>query len=113
MTRALMSTLLSIMLVISCHGFAMARGSDPAVDRMVICIGATAQVVYVDADGRPTAAPHLCPDCTLHTFDAVLPTPGHVMHPMRRAQGTGLTGNVSATQSPGRTIRVRGPPLTV
>ncbi|WP_299374980.1 hypothetical protein [uncultured Tateyamaria sp.] len=113
MTQALQSILLSVMLVMSSIGFATARGADPAVDRMVICIGASAQVVYIDAEGRPTAAPHLCPDCTLHALDAVLPTQGHVAHPMRLAKGSGLTGNGSAKQSPDSTTRVRGPPLTV
>jgi len=73
MRRAVLSILLSLVLVVTSHSAAMARGGSDAVDRMVICTGHTAVVVYIGADGQPTTAPHLCPDCALHLLAAVLP----------------------------------------
>lgn len=55
------------------HSAAVARGATQAVDQMVICSGTTVAVVFIDADGQPTTAPHLCPDCALHLFAAVAP----------------------------------------
>ncbi|MEM8653413.1 MAG: hypothetical protein AAGF36_01610 [Pseudomonadota bacterium] len=61
------------MLVVTSHSAAMARGSSHAVDQMVICSGTTVTVVYVDAEGQPIDAPHLCPDCALHLLAALVP----------------------------------------
>lgn len=73
MTRALLSILLSLVLVLTSHSAAVARGSNVAVDHFVICAGSVVTVVYVDADGQPTEATHLCPDYALHVLEAVSP----------------------------------------
>lgn len=70
MIRALTSLMLCLMLVVTSHSAALARVGDRAADSMVICVGAEAVVVYVDAKGQPTHAPHICPDCTVHGLDA-------------------------------------------
>ncbi|MEP2890431.1 hypothetical protein [Tateyamaria sp.] len=66
MLRRCLTLFFSLMLVVTSHNMAQARGAEPAVDRMVICAGARAVTVYVDATGEPTQAPHMCPDCALH-----------------------------------------------
>lgn len=71
MMRFALSLVLSVMLMVAGHYTAQARGAHPAVDRMVICTGTAAVVVFVDANGQPTYAPHHCPDCALHALDAV------------------------------------------
>ena len=58
------------MLVITSPEAAVARGGERAVGSMVICVGTDAVVVFVDAKGLPTYAPHMCPDCTVHGIDA-------------------------------------------
>ncbi|WP_299046490.1 hypothetical protein [uncultured Tateyamaria sp.] len=77
MFRSLAALVLSLALVVTSHSAAMARGSATAVDQMVICTGATVMTVYVDRDGQPTKAPHLCPDCALHIFAAAVPPATH------------------------------------
>lgn len=72
MTRALLSVLMCLMLVVTSHSIGHARGADRAVDQMVLCIGSDAVTVYIDADGQPTTAPHVCADCMLHGLDVVL-----------------------------------------
>lgn len=49
---------------------AVARGAAAATGQMSICIGAETKTVYVNAQGNPTAPPHLCPDCVLAFADA-------------------------------------------
>ena len=44
---------------------ATARGASAATGQMVICTGTGPVVVYIDDEGQPTAAPHICPDCVL------------------------------------------------
>jgi len=83
MLRACLSILLSLMLLVTSHSMAIARGADQAVDRIVICTGTTLSTLYVDAEGQPTAAPHLCPDCALHGPDALLPPDIHFVAPAR------------------------------
>ena len=70
MMRAVLSLMLSLLLVVTSHSAGMARGAERAVDQMVICIGAQAMVVYVDSEGQPTSPPHLCPDCALTALAA-------------------------------------------
>ncbi|WP_299771287.1 hypothetical protein [uncultured Tateyamaria sp.] len=73
MHRAVVSILLSLVLLATSYSAAVARGAPQAVDQMVICSGTTVAVVFIDTDGQPTTAPHLCPDCALHLFAAVAP----------------------------------------
>lgn len=54
------------MVALTSQAMAVARGSADATGQMVICIGAETVTVYTDADGAPTQAPHLCPDCVIH-----------------------------------------------
>lgn len=61
------------MLMLTSHSVGAARGSDRAVDHMVICIGDQTEVIHVDADGAPVSVPHHCPDCALHGLDVVAP----------------------------------------
>lgn len=63
---------LSAMLTLTGQSMAVARGASAATGQMVICSGMGPVVVYTDAQGRPTAAPHVCPDCMLVlSFDVV------------------------------------------
>ncbi|MEQ3707942.1 MAG: hypothetical protein ABNH38_00245 [Tateyamaria sp.] len=55
------------------HTTGAARGSDRAVDHMVLCVGAQSVVVYIGADGAPVSVPHHCPDCALHALDVLEP----------------------------------------
>lgn len=41
--------------------------------QMVICTGQGPVMVQVGADGQPTGAVHICPDCMVHALSSVLP----------------------------------------
>ena len=63
--RRLFSLFLTLALAFTSISVAQARGAAAATDQMVICSGTGTMVVYVDADGQPTHAPHLCAECVL------------------------------------------------
>jgi len=66
MMRAFFKLALVVSVLLTGYSAAYARGANPAVDRMVICAGHVIDVIYVDAEGKETIAPHLCPDCITH-----------------------------------------------
>ncbi|AVL54346.1 hypothetical protein CEP88_18240 [Roseobacter denitrificans] len=68
-----LGVLLSLLLIATGHNMAMARGAAGATGQMVICTGAGPVVVYMDAEGAPTDAPHICPDCILVIGDLASP----------------------------------------
>lgn len=62
--------LLAAVLVLTGQSMVVARGAAAATGQIEICIGADIVKVYVDGDGQPTQAPHICPDCILTFADA-------------------------------------------
>lgn len=63
--RTSLAIALCLLLGVTGQAMAFARGAAPAEDRVVICAGHVYKVVYVDAEGQPTAPPELCADCLL------------------------------------------------
>jgi len=83
--------LLAAVLVLTGQSMVVARGAAAATGQIEICIGADIVKVYVDRDGQPTQAPHICPDCILTFANAspeltVLPpqTVGTVLYHLPR-----------------------------
>ncbi|MEP1328613.1 hypothetical protein [Pseudophaeobacter sp.] len=72
--RIYLALSLALVVALTGHASASARGGVDAAGQMVICSGSAAVVIYVDSEGQPTQAPHFCPDCVMHLLDA-LPLP--------------------------------------
>lgn len=68
MTRLLTSLTLALVLALTSQSMAVARGAAPATGQMVLCTGAGTVMVYTDAEGQPTSAPHICPDAALNVL---------------------------------------------
>ncbi|WP_152464279.1 hypothetical protein [Sulfitobacter sp. THAF37] len=66
MMRTFSSFLLALMLALTSQSMAVARGSAAATGQLVLCTGTGPLAVYVDAQGNPTGAPHICPDSALN-----------------------------------------------
>lgn len=62
MIRSLFTLLFCFVLALTSQSMAVARGANVATDQMVLCVGMGTAVVYLDADGNETQAPHVCPD---------------------------------------------------
>lgn len=71
--RTYLAFLLSVLLILTGQSLAASRGVSMAVGQMEICSGNGPVVVYMDAEGQPTGAPHYCPDCALMLLGAVAP----------------------------------------
>jgi hypothetical protein len=65
----MLSALLIALVLITGQGGAVARGMAGAVGMAELCAGSSAVMVYIDAQGQPTAPPHLCPDTALSLLD--------------------------------------------
>jgi hypothetical protein len=63
---------LAFVLALTGQSMASARGATDATGQMVLCVGAEPVVVYVDAAGEPTQAPHFCPDCIMLALTPVV-----------------------------------------
>ncbi|SLN59071.1 hypothetical protein PEL8287_03184 [Roseovarius litorisediminis] len=62
---------LCLMLAITSHSAAVARGAPGPAGQMVLCTGTGPVTVLVDAQGQPTGAVHICPDYALALFAAL------------------------------------------
>lgn len=60
--------MLALILALTSQGMAVARGASAATGQMVLCTGAGPVAIYLDADGAPTSAPHICPDSALNVI---------------------------------------------
>jgi hypothetical protein len=63
-------TCLFVVMALTGQSIAAVRGAADATGKMVLCVGATSVVVYIDEQGQPTQAPFFCPDCTLSLMKA-------------------------------------------
>ena len=69
--RPILALCLCALLALTSQTMAVARGALAPAGTMVLCTGTGPVTVLVDADGKPTGAVHICPDCALGLFDAV------------------------------------------
>jgi hypothetical protein len=73
MTRVIFTLWMALVLAMTSQSMAVARGAAAATGQMVICNGSGTMTVYTDAEGAPTMAPHICPDCVANVaFSAPL-----------------------------------------
>ncbi|WP_299621870.1 hypothetical protein [uncultured Tateyamaria sp.] len=111
MMRMLSALLLSLVLAVTSHSAGMARGASTAVDQIVICTGFGATVIHMDADGQPTQAPHLCPDCVVHLLAVDVPTVKATPLTLRvRTEASGLHDDLLAVMPPLIVPPARAPP---
>ena len=66
LNRSLIAVVLACVLALTSQSMAVARGASAATGQMMLCTGTGPVAVYLDAKGRPTSAPHICPDSALN-----------------------------------------------
>ncbi|EEB83849.1 hypothetical protein [Roseobacter sp. GAI101] len=72
--RSFIAIALVLMLALTGQSMAVARGASAATGHMVLCTGSGPVAIYFDAQGKPTSAPHICPDSALNVaFDDMMP----------------------------------------
>lgn len=113
MPRSTIAFAFALILALTSQVMAVTRVSTDATGQVVLCIGAKAVVVYVDDEGQPTAAPHICPDCAL--TDGFLPETPSWAAPVAvaRAIYRGLPRDPAPHAAPLQSPPPRGPPAVV
>ena len=111
MVRFLSALILALVVAVTSQGMALARGQSMAVAETVICVAGGLAAVPVDAQGRPTGPPHVCPDATLLTTGApcmAVPTrwTGAGMRPV----DPGVTAIADVPRRAVGPMSARGPP---
>lgn len=71
--RLFLPVVLILSLIAAGQAIAASKGANPATGMMTLCTGKGIVTVLTDADGQPTSAPHLCPDCALSALSGTLP----------------------------------------
>lgn len=113
MSRLIFPLLLALSMAMTSQSMAVARGAAAATGQMVICTGSGTMTVFTDADGVPTGAPYICPDCVAGViFSAVQAV---VKPPARVVTGPLALRVALPVRVAGLRIMppVRGPPVAV
>lgn len=71
--RSYLAIALALVLLLTAQSMAVARGAPEVAGQMVLCSGSGPVTVYMDTEGQPTAAPHICPECALSFFGILDP----------------------------------------
>ena len=110
MIRTYIALLLSAMLTFTGQSMAVARGMPGPDGRIELCTGHGPVMVYVDADGQPVSAPHLCPDGALSLiqtgFDApdvsftAAPAPRKLRFHIAHSPDVGHKGRIAQARDP-------------
>ncbi len=69
--RRYIAVVLALVLVLTGHSMAIARGMPVASGYAEYCIGESAVMVPVDAEGNPTGPAHLCPEVSFSLLNWV------------------------------------------
>jgi hypothetical protein len=108
--RSLVAALAILATVLTAGAVGAVRGQAMAAGEVVLCANGAAVTIAVDAEGRPTGAPHWCPDCVLLLLAGLAPGPAAAVPPAEGAAAAPMiTDRRSAAARPAAPL-ARGPP---
>jgi len=109
--RRYIALLLAAALLVTGHSATASRFDRDAAGQVILCTGSGPVTVYVDENGVPTGAPHICPDCITHLLDLVQSAP-MLQAPVRTArQAPRLAPRAQPDTSLRHHARARAPPM--
>lgn len=110
MFRTYLAVFCALLLVVTSHSMAQARGMTDADGQMVICTGTGPITVLVDAEGQPVERGHVCPDCAMSLFAGTSAPFEPPMLVLRGGETVSFPANTAT--APARIARAtaRGPP---
>ena len=109
--RQYIALLLAAALLMTGHSAAASRFAPDATGQVILCTGSGPVSVYVDENGEPTGAPHICPDCITHLLDLVQ-DPSALTAPHATARQTALVApRAQCDVGSAPVARARAPPL--
>lgn len=86
MNHPLQAIALALLLVLTGQSMALMRSAPDASGQMVLCTGTGPITVLTDENGQPVGPPHICPDCAMSLFAAVLAAPEMPPQPAMRSE---------------------------
>lgn len=113
MFRMIPALFLSLTLVLTSYGMAVARGKTPDIGTgMVICTGVGMTTITVGPDGEPVVTTHICPDA-MSIFATSIG--GQVISAPPKAMQWRITLPNATAARPAEALSpsARGPPLDV
>ena len=110
--RAVLVLFLVSALSLTGQTMAAAKGANDPAGRLIICQGMAVTLIYVDAEGQPTEAPHFCPECLAAWLTAIehdeTPTWINLRAPALRVTAQSVS---KPELQPARAYAPRAPPL--
>lgn len=106
----LLAPVLVLALVVTGHSMAVARGMPGVSGYAQYCIGESAVMVPVDANGQPTGRPHICPDFSLSLLNWMPVEVGPIVVTEGRASEFGERFEISYRVIRQITALARAPP---
>ena len=113
MRRLIPSLLLALVLAFTSQSMAVARGAAAAAGQMVLCTGTGPIAVYVDANGKPTSAPHICPDAAFQVLVEGASTNAFAPRRILLFASARPAVDLLIDSAPPRLPRQRGPPKAI
>ena len=85
--RKYVAAVMALVLVLTGHSMAIARGMTGPAGFAEYCIGESAVMVPVDAEGNPTGPAHLCPEVSFSLLNWIAVDPPEVGPTLGRGEG--------------------------
>lgn len=104
------SLLFVLVLALALVTMSVARGQAVAVGTGMFCSGQGMVLRAVDAQGQPTQALHVCPDCLAGFGPVLLPVPASAPQVPRHSRLDLPPHLISAPATPAPQPQARGPP---
>jgi hypothetical protein len=109
--RTFIAALAILATLLTAGAVGAARGQAMAVGEVELCANGMAVTVPVDAEGRPTGAPHWCPDCVLTLLTGLPAAPAMLVAPDSTSAVPRAEARAHATDAPLPPVPpARGPP---
>ncbi|MEP2030756.1 MAG: hypothetical protein ABJI96_18840 [Paracoccaceae bacterium] len=109
--RSHLAFFLVVVMVLTAHSMAVARGSAMSMGQIVLCTGTGPVLVNVDEDGQPVSPPHICPECALTEF-SVVEEPGYsIDRPLETSKVQWNVLAIISANAQRRSTSARDPPL--
>lgn len=109
--RTYLAVALALVLTLTAQGMALARTAPDPAGQMVLCTGTGPVTVLVDAEGQPTGAVHICPECALSLFQMAATDAVNPLRPTTWTTAQAIDYKTELSNLARLPARARGPPV--
>ncbi|EDM72383.1 hypothetical protein RAZWK3B_09036 [Roseobacter sp. AzwK-3b] len=109
--RTYLAIALAFVLTLTAQSTALARSAPDPAGQMVLCTGTGPVTVLVDAQGQPTGAVHICPECALSLFQVTSSDTPDLLRPTTWTPAQTIDLHLEIFDLARLPARARGPPV--